>query len=88
MATIYLDNHTYNDAVLYAKLHNISVSDAIKAGMKALFGSFKTNPRSISKNDYYISPKVKALETGFVCPANLSEDYKDEVSDALMDKYL
>lgn len=88
MATIYLDNHTYNDAVLYAKLHNISVSDAIKAGMKALFGSFKPNPRSISKDGYYISPKVKALETGFVCPTNLSEDYKDEVSDVLINKYL
>lgn len=88
MATIYLDNSTYNDAVLYAQLHNISVSDAIKAGMKSLLGCLKTKSKSISKDGYYISPKVKALETGFICPDNLSRDYKDELSDTLTNKYL
>ena len=39
MATIYLDNTTYNEAVLYAKLNNISISEAIKAGMKALMNN-------------------------------------------------
>ena len=43
MATIYLDNTTYNEAALYAKLNNISISEAIKAGMKALKNNIKTN---------------------------------------------
>lgn len=37
---------------------------------------------------YYISPKVKALETGFRCPEDLSVDYKEELSGALAEKYL
>lgn len=35
-----------------------------------------------------ISSKVKAMEKGFKCPANLSLSYKDEIGDALAKKYL
>ena len=76
MATIYLDNTTYNEAALYAKLNNISISEAIKAGMKALMNNIKTNSQDATSEKYYISPKVKALESGFICPKDLSFDYK------------
>lgn len=45
MATIYLDNTTYNEAALYAKLNNISISEAIKAGMKALMNNIRANSK-------------------------------------------
>ena len=85
---IVLDNSTYNDAALYAKLNNISIADALKAGMKFLMENFKMQARVASTEKYYISPKVKALETGFKCPKDLSSDYKTELSDALIKKHL
>lgn len=88
MATIYLDNTTYNEAALYAKIHNISISEAIKAGMKALMNNIKTNSQDATSEKYYISPKVKALESGFICPKDLSFDYKKELSDSAIKKYL
>ena len=77
MATIYIDNTTYNEAALYAKLNNIS-SEAIKAGMKALMNNIRANSQASTAEKYYISPKVKALESGFICPKDLSLDYKKE----------
>lgn len=88
MAVVVLDKGTYNDAALFAKLNNISVADALKAAMKFLMDNFKMQARDASSDKYYISPKVKALEIGFKCPKDLSLDYKKELSDALMDKYL
>lgn len=85
MAAVILDNSTYNDAALYAKLHNISIADALKVGMKFLMENFKLQAREASNEKYYISPKVKALETGFKCPKDLSLDYKKELSDAQLD---
>ncbi len=87
MTPIVLDNSTYNDAALYAKLNNITIAETLKTAMKFLMENFKTQSREAS-NKYYISPKVKALETGFKCPKDLSLDYKKELSDGLMDKYL
>ena len=88
MATITLDNSTYNDAALYAKLHNVSIADALKAGMKLLLENVKVQEATDSNEQYYISPTIKALETGFKCPDNLSEDYKQEWSDTLTEKHL
>lgn len=88
MATITLDNATYNDAVLYAKLNNISIADALKAGMKFLMEKSKMQAEEVADVKYYISPKVKALETGYKCPKDLSLDYKKELSDVLIKKYL
>lgn len=88
MTAIVLDNSTYNDAALYAKLHNISIADALKAGMKFLMDNLRMQAKAASNEKYYISPQVKALETGFKCPKDLSLDYKKELSDALIEKYL
>lgn len=88
MATITLDNSTYNDAAMYAKLHNISIAEALKVGMKFLMENFRLQAKDTSNGKYYISPKIKALEMGFKCSKNISIDYKDELSDALTEKYL
>lgn len=88
MAIITLDNSTYNDAALYAKLHNVSIADALKAGMKLLLENIKVQEVTDSNEQYYISPTIKALEMGFKCPDNLSEDYKQEWSDTLTEKHL
>ena len=88
MATIYLDNTTYNEAALYAKLNNISISEAIKAGMKALMNNIKTNSQDATSEKYYISPKVKALESGLICPKYLSLKKKKKLSDSAIKKYL
>ena len=71
MATITLDNSTYNDAAMYAKLHNISIAEALKVGMKFLMENFRLQAKDTSNGKYYISPKVKALEMGFKCSKNL-----------------
>lgn len=78
MAVVVLDKGTYNDAALFAKLNNISIADALKAGMKFLTENVKMHAREASDEKYYISPKVKALETGFKCPDDLYLDYKNE----------
>lgn len=56
--------------------------------MKALMNNIKTNSQDATSEKYYISPKVKALESGFICPKDLSFDYKKELSDSAIKKYL
>ena len=62
MTTVTLDNNTYNVAAAYANLHNVSITDAIKAGLQMLIGKTHTkesNPhvRPISE----LHPSVQAL---------------------------
>jgi len=59
---IALDNNTYGIAASYADLHNISVTDAIKAGLLLLTGKSKQQKskqsiRPISE----LHPSVQAL---------------------------
>ena len=45
--------------------------------------------RKVSRSEgtaYYISAAVKALETGFQCPEDLSGDYKKELAEARVRK--
>lgn len=86
MNTITIDNNTYNNIVRYAQLNNISVSEAVVTGLNAFLEKFKE--KVSTKEKYYISTEVKALEVGFVCPQDLSEDYKKEYHDSLTNKYL
>ena len=88
MNTITLDNSTYKDISLYAKHKGISVADALKAGARLLLDNFKAESKIATEGQYYISPKVKALEMGFKCPEGLSTDYKEELKDTLTGKYL
>ena len=34
--------------------------------------NIRTNSQDATSEKYYISPKVKALESGFICPKDLS----------------
>lgn len=37
---------------------------------------------------YKISPVIKAMETGFSLPDTISDDYKKEINELRMEKYL
>ena len=50
--------------------------------------NIRANSQASTAEKYYISPKVKALESGFKCPKDLSLDYKKELSDSAIKKYL
>ena len=87
MNTITIDSSTYNSIALYAKQNNISVSEAVVAGLNSFLEKFKAK-LAPTQPQYYISPEVKALETGFKCPTDLSEDYKEDYQTTLSEKYL
>ena len=74
MNTITIDSNTYNSIVQYAQLNNISVTEAVVTGLNSFLEKFKE--KVTVKDKYYISPEVKALEVGFKCPQDLSDDYK------------
>ncbi len=76
MNTITIDNNTYNSIVRYAQQNNISVSEAVVTGLNSFLEKFKE--KVSTKEKYYISPEVKALEVGFNCPQDLSDDYRKE----------
>lgn len=44
--------------------------------------------RKATDSEYYISPRIRSLHTGFVCPDNLSADYKSEIAHARSDSSL
>lgn len=62
MNTITLDNGIYNSVAAYARLHNMSVSEAVKTGMQVFLEIIGKNNVAASRPKYYINPKVKALE--------------------------
>lgn len=37
--------------------------------------------------EYHISPRIKAMETGFSLPAGISDDYKKELHDIRAQRY-
>ncbi len=51
MAAVVIDNSTYEEAALYAKLHNISVAEALKVGMAFLMENFKRQARDASNEN-------------------------------------
>lgn len=88
MNTITLDSSIYNSVAAYARLHNMSVSEAVETGMQVFLEIIGKNNVATSRTKYYINPKVKALEMGFKCPDDLSLDYKKEQAEILEEKYL
>lgn len=87
MNTITIDSKTYDRIALYAKQNSISVTEAVVAGLNSFLEKFKTK-QSPSQQQYYISPEVKALEVGFKCPSDLSDDYKNDYKSLLSEKFL
>lgn len=92
MNTISISQDLYDDAVIYARNHNVSVDTLVERFFISLL--HKTTSDSASealaskKVRYKISPKVKALEMGFVCPDTLSIDYKKEIREGKISKCL
>lgn len=83
MNTITLDSSIYNSVAAYARLHNMSVSEAVETGMQVFLEIIGKNNVAASRPKYYINPKVKALEMGFKCSNDLSFDYKKEQAEIL-----
>lgn len=83
MSTIRIDQKLYNDALNYARKHNVSIDSLVEKFFISLLGKSSAEAGSsvaLSKQiKYKISPKVKALEMGYECPDDLSFNYKQEI---------
>lgn len=86
-----LDNNTYDIAASYANLHNVSITDAIKAGLLLLTGKskqqkVKSHIRPVSK----LHPSIQAIIG--IARKNGEPEIKDIngdniVAEHLMEKY-
>ena len=92
MNTISVRPEIYNNAVVYARNHNVSVDTLVERFIISLLNKSTSDVASDTlaskKVIYKISPKVKALEMGFVCPDTLSVDYKEEIKEGKIRKGL
>ena len=92
MNTISIRPEIYNNAVVYARNHNVSVDTLVERFIISLLNKSTSDVASDTlaskKVIYKISPKVKALEMGFVCPDTLSVDYKEELKEGKIRKGL
>jgi hypothetical protein len=75
--TLSIDNEVITKAKRYAKTKGRSLSDLIENYLK--------NITSSDKEDFTLSPKVKALMGSIKVPDDF--DYKKELSDILSEKY-
>lgn len=88
-STITIEPSILAGAERYAKAHNTSVrqlAERYLASLMLLVPPTNTHDNE-RKGRYKISPKVKALECGFVAPTDLSEDYKKELSEYRASRY-
>lgn len=92
MNTISIRPEIYNHAVVYARNHNVSIDTLVERFIISLLDESTSDVTSKTvaskKVRYKISPKVKALEMGFVCPDTLSVDYKEEIKEGKIKKGL
>lgn len=75
--TLSIDNEVITKAKRYAKTKGRSLSDLIENYLKNITAS--------DKEDFALSPKVKALMGSIKVPEDF--DYKKELSDILSEKY-
>jgi hypothetical protein len=76
--TLSIDNQVIAKAKKYAKNSGRSLSDLIENYLKNIISS--------DRDDFTISPKVKALMGAFKAPVDF--DYKAELSKAISEKYI
>lgn len=87
-STITIDSSIYAGAARYAEAHNVSVEQLTEQYLASLVLLVPTPAKkSKASKRYKISPKVKALECGFIAPTDLSEDYKAEISQFRASRY-
>lgn len=87
MNTITVDSKIYDEIAAYARLKNVSVNDAAAVGLRTFLNNINAK-KDRPKKEYYISSAVRALETDFKCPDDLSYDYKKEINSDRESKYL
>lgn len=63
------------------RTHSVDIAASAKS-------ESKSQTKVQNSHKYYISPEVRALEHGFKCPDDISDDYKKEWHDHLAEKYL
>lgn len=86
--TIQIESSIYAGAARYAEAHNISVQQLAEQYLASLVLLVPSQAKKVDgAKRYKISPKVKALECGFVAPTDLSEDYKKEISQFRASRY-
>lgn len=91
MSTITIDTNIYKDAEIYARHHNVSVKDLVEKYFKSLISARRNvteTSTDVDMNRYKISPRIKALETNFLCPSDITDDYKAELKEQRSSKYL
>lgn len=86
MKAISIDSNLYNNASAYARRHKTSLRHIVESYIVQLVSSDRQ--LSAEKSGYYISPKVKALESDFKVAPDISSDYKQEISEHRDKKYL
>ncbi len=93
MNTIVVESSIYNGALNYARKHKTSVDELVRLYLYQLgtdavsYDSSSIEP-SVDNSQYYISPRIKAMETGYKCADDLSTDYKKEIGAYRIKKYL
>lgn len=86
--TINIEPSIYDRAAQYAEAHNVSVQQLAEQYLASLIALAPTTHEQDKPScRYKISPKIKALECGFKAPADLSEDYKEEISQYRASRY-
>ena len=92
MNTISINQNIYNEVAIYARKHNVSIDTLVEKFFLSLLDDDipDNQKKTISSKEvkYKISPKVKALEMGYICPENLSIDYKKEIREGKIRKDL
>lgn len=86
MNAIAIDSKIYDNASAYAKRHKTSLRHIVESYIVRLMAEDSLSAGNAK--DYYISPAVKALETGFKTPEDMSVDYKKEIAESRGSKYL
>jgi DNA-directed RNA polymerase subunit L len=80
--TLTIDKNVIEKAKIYAKNENRSLSNLIESFLRQV-----SNDEKI-EDEYEIHPDIAAMRGSIKMPENLSLDYKKEIEEARMDRYL
>jgi dihydropteroate synthase len=77
--TLTIEQSVIDSAKRYARTKERSLSDLVESYLRLL-------AKDVARNDIELTPTVKLLKGSFQVPENF--DYKKELSDTLVDKYM
>lgn len=81
-----LDNNTYGIAASYANLHNVSIADAIKAGLMLLVGKKQQKTQSHIRPVSELHPSIQAIIG--IARKKGEPEIKDINGDSIVEEYL